>query len=75
VAPAPRDTVIAELVFKGHIYRAREVAPLVGGPPIRFGQLPAHVQNRRRLTGVKAPRQFSCGDQHVLAAHDTDPAT
>jgi hypothetical protein len=75
VASTPRDTVIAELVFKGHVHRAGKVAALVGGPPVGFSQLPAHVKDRRRLTGVKASRQFSCGDQHVLAAHVNDRAT
>jgi len=75
VAPAPRDTVIAQLVFKGHIHRAGEVAPLVGGPPVGFGQLPAHVQDRQWLIGVKALRQFSCGDQNLVAAHGNDGAT
>ena len=75
MASASGDGVVGEFVFERHIHRAREVAALVGGPAVGFGQLPAHVQDRQRLTGVKALRQFGCGDQHLVTGHPIDGAT
>ena len=69
MASPPGDGVIAELVFERHVHRAREVAPLVGGTPVRLGQLPAHVEDGQRLAGGQALRQFRRGDQYIVAGH------
>ena len=70
MAAAPGDRVVGQFVFERHIHRTREVAPLVGGPAVGLGQLPAHVQDRHG-SPIEAPRQFGCGDQHFFAGHPT----
>ena len=65
MASPPGDRVIGELVLERHVHRTREVTALVGAPPVGLAELPAHVQNRHRLTGGELPRQFRCGDKHL----------
>ena len=65
------DGVVAELVFERHVHRARNVAALVGGAAVGFGQLPAHVQDRQRLTCVKPLRQLCRADQYLVTSHSS----
>jgi 5,6-dimethylbenzimidazole synthase len=69
MASASCDRVVAELLFEGHIDGARDVAALVCAPAIGFGELPAHVEERHRLAGIQALRQFRRTDQDMLTCH------
>jgi 5,6-dimethylbenzimidazole synthase len=65
MAPPPADGMIAELVFERDVDRAGNVALLVRGVAVGFGELPSHVQDGQRFSRFDAGGQFGCGDEYV----------
>ena len=61
----PGDGVIGELVLERHIDRAGQVALAIGLPPVRFAELPAHVEDRDRPARVEMLGKFLGCDQHL----------